>query len=91
MPSIAKEEIYVDYRLLGNGNVSLMRFLSEDVAIKIMHDKLVISETSLQELKLWSQGKQIGVWKGEFIVSNELFIRQLVGGVRTENGVTKAT
>ncbi|KAL4460366.1 hypothetical protein ABPG74_000117 [Tetrahymena malaccensis] len=84
-------EIYVDYKLLGNGYVSMIRFLSQDVGIKIERDQVIISEISIVDMKIWNQGKQVGIWKGQFIVTNQPFIRQLVGGVRTENGVTKAT
>ena len=76
---------------MGHEYVSMIRFLSEDVGIKIERDEFIISEVKLIEMKLWSQGLQIGTWKSEFIVTNDPFLRQLIAGVRTEEGITKAT
>lgn len=41
---------------MGHEYVSMIRFLSEDVGIKIERDEFIISEVKLIEMKLWSQG-----------------------------------
>ncbi|EGR27513.1 hypothetical protein IMG5_194620 [Ichthyophthirius multifiliis] len=84
------KEIYVEYQLIGREYISMIRFLSEDVEVKIERDQFIISEVHMQEMKLWYQGQQVGTCNGEFIVTNQPFLKQLVAGVRTEEGIVKA-
>jgi len=52
---------------------------------------LLITEAHLLNIKLWHHGKVVGNWSGEFIIQNNPFLRQMIGGVRTEDGIKKAT
>ncbi|EGR27741.1 hypothetical protein IMG5_190360 [Ichthyophthirius multifiliis] len=74
-----------------HGYVQMIKFLSEDVGIKIEQEQFIICEININKSKLWNQGCQVGIWKGEFIVSHQPFLKQLIAGVRTEEGIVKAS
>ncbi|EGR29965.1 hypothetical protein IMG5_145140 [Ichthyophthirius multifiliis] len=83
---------YMDNHISGECYVSLNRILSITPEIKQNQEgnQQQIRQKNIKE-NLWSHGIQVGRALGQFKIQNHEYLRQLIVGVATENGIMKAS
>lgn len=73
-------------RIVGNSIVSMNKFWSENVSVLAELEMLSVQEVTMID-KLWNHGQSVGRVKAEFIITNDPFMRQMLGGYMTEEGI----
>ena len=68
--------------------MTMSKFCCENVQLIVETDSLIISEVTLKDFIL-NEGFQIGMWKGIFLIKSNPYVKQMISGIRTEEGITK--
>lgn len=79
-----------DQRLICYSFVSMNKFCSSDISVLAEMENFVLQEARLHD-RLWQRGVVFGGVKGEFIITNTPYLRQMIGGIRTEEGIQTAS
>ncbi|CAK81401.1 unnamed protein product (macronuclear) [Paramecium tetraurelia] len=77
-------------RKIGNSIISLNKFFSQNVNVLAELDRISLQEVIFTD-KLWIHGQCVGRVKAEFIITKDTFIRQMLGGFRTEEGIQRSS
>ncbi|CAD8068828.1 unnamed protein product [Paramecium primaurelia] len=80
----------VSVRKIGNSVISLNKFFSQNVNVLAELDRISLQEVIFTD-KLWIHGQCVGRVKAEFIITKDTFIRQMLGGFRTEEGIQRSS
>lgn len=74
MSSNQSQEHYIDHKLIGHQFISMNRFCSADVSVLAEVGTMLVQEVRFED-KLQKHGVVIGEVKGEFIMTNNPFLR----------------